>query len=70
MGEVPIIGSHTHDVGAGFGGPGERLVLFHIGPSRGELSCYAFTPEQAREVAQRLLDMANVAENLEDPRQN
>lgn len=70
MSELPVIGSHRHNAGAGFGGPGERLVLFSIGKPDEELSCYAFKPEQAREVAQRLLDMANVAENLDDPRRD
>jgi hypothetical protein len=66
MGDVPIIGPRPH-ICAAVGGAGERLVLFSIGPKVDELTGYTFTPDQARELAQRLLDMANVAENLDDP---
>ncbi len=62
----PIIGSHTHNVGAGFSALGERLVLFRIGAAGDENPpVYGFQPDQAREVAERLLHMADEAEALD-----
>jgi hypothetical protein len=54
------IRSHTHDVSACFTAAGERLVLLEIG-SQGEQNppVYAFKPEQARELARRLQEMAD-----------
>jgi hypothetical protein len=55
------IRSHTHDVSACFSAAaGERFVLLMIG-SQGEQNppVYAFKPEQARELARRLQEMAD-----------
>jgi hypothetical protein len=71
MPEKQIIGSHTHNIHASITYLGERLVVLEIGmPEEKNRRAYAFKPDQARETARSLLDMADVAEKLEDPRQN
>ena len=46
---TPIIGTHTHDVSAGFSATGERLVLFKIGrPGEENPPVFAFQPPGPR----------------------
>jgi hypothetical protein len=61
-----IIESHTHDVSARFSAAGERMVIFTI-QSLGEQDppVYAFKPDQARELARRVLEMADVVDALD-----
>jgi hypothetical protein len=58
-----IIRNHTHDVSARFSAAGERTVIFTIG-SEGKQRppVYEFEPDQARELARRLLEMADIAD--------